>query len=210
MSGGGGGLKEQLHAKLGLAASEPWLQRCVAFLAAQDPGFHSYDSMRQMALVLSQILPSDLHAASDGSLPDVQVRAAAAQKRAAARGALIALRPAAGAAQPAARGQAPAAGGRGRQHRGGRQGAVRRAAPRRAAPRRAAAPPRAGAGLTARAAATPQVPGRQGLQVPQAQPDRRCGAALLPGPRWPHLLLLCCSPGIKEPAALRAPQASAT
>jgi hypothetical protein len=68
------GLKEQLQAKLGLAASDAWLQQCVAFLSAQDPGFHGYDAMRQMALVLSQVLPSDLRAASDGTLPlDLQV-----------------------------------------------------------------------------------------------------------------------------------------
>jgi hypothetical protein len=75
------GLKEQLQAKLGLAASEPWLQRCVEFLSAQDPRFPSYDSMLQMSLVLPQILPSDLHAASDGSLPDLQVRRARGCRR---------------------------------------------------------------------------------------------------------------------------------
>jgi hypothetical protein len=67
-------LSEELKSKLGLVASEAWLQQCVQFLAVHDARFPSYDPTRQLALVFSQLLPTDLYLASDGALPDLRVR----------------------------------------------------------------------------------------------------------------------------------------
>jgi hypothetical protein len=68
-------LTEELQSKLGLGVSQAWLQQCVQFLTLQDANFPSYDSARQLALVFSQLLPTDLYLASDGALPDLRVRA---------------------------------------------------------------------------------------------------------------------------------------
>ena len=67
-------LKQELRAKLGLAVSDAWLQQCMAFLAAQDPGFPTCELLRQIPIVFAQLLHSDLYVASDGSLPDLTVR----------------------------------------------------------------------------------------------------------------------------------------